>query len=94
MLHVQQQMLSAKISGRILKAAREQQQQVEDEEAEEQMAKLSGGRVQVCAQAAAMPGIHALWGADHSSVMERATVGRIQLKLVFLGVAPVIPYNR
>lgn len=45
--HMQQQMLSAKLSGRILKAAREQQQQVEDEEAEEQMAKLSGGRVQV-----------------------------------------------
>mmetsp|Transcript_1829 Transcript_1829/g.4688 ORF Transcript_1829/g.4688 Transcript_1829/m.4688 type:complete len:537 (+) Transcript_1829:51-1661(+) len=43
----EQQMLSAKLSGRILKAAREQQQQVEDEEAEEQMAKLSGGRVQM-----------------------------------------------
>jgi hypothetical protein len=40
-------LLSAKLSGRILKAAREQQQQVEDEEAEEEMSKLSGGRIQV-----------------------------------------------
>jgi hypothetical protein len=39
---MQQQVLSSKLSGRILKAAREQQQQVEDEEAGEELSRLSG----------------------------------------------------
>lgn len=43
----QQQVLSAKLSGRILKAAREQQHEVDDEEAQEELERLAGGRVQV-----------------------------------------------